>query len=259
MNTATLEAALDDLERTADAALRSLAAAVRETKRAKAAAGTGHLRDIRQALDNARRLSALGADAVGDLHASWTFDEQAYFETGGFTREVLAVAEEQGVGVFESDERLLCYPAIVQISPNDTSVLIDKVKERRVRPSMLVRTLKALQGRPPRFKADAYLEALAIAYDLTVARSGQRAGAVVKLTDVYSVFTVLPGSAREYTKQEFARDLYLLDQSGVVTTRSGRTLSLPASALTRSTATLTTVTRSGQAKVYAGVSFEAAE
>ena len=78
----------------------------------------------------------------------------------------------------------------------------------------------------------------------------------MKLVDVYAVLTVLPGSARDYTKQEFARDLYLLDQSGATSTRDGRTLSLPASALTRAGGVLTTVARTGQAKVYAGISFE---
>ena len=73
---------------------------------------------------------------------------------------------------------------------------------------------------------------------------------------MYRVLTVLPGSAREYSKQEFARDLYLLDQSEVTTTKDGRTLHLPASALTRGSGLLTTVTRSGQEKVYAGISFD---
>ncbi|HMQ28142.1 MAG TPA: hypothetical protein PKA98_19290, partial [Acidimicrobiales bacterium] len=87
------------------------------------------------------------------------------------------------------------------------------------------------------------------------ARRGTRPGATVKLADVYRVLTVLPGSARDYSKPEFARDLYLLDQSGVTTTRDGRVLSLPASALTRGSGVLTTVTRGGQEKVYAGISF----
>ena len=78
----------------------------------------------------------------------------------------------------------------------------------------------------------------------------------MRLVDVYAVLTLLPGSNREYTKAEFARDLYLLDQSGVTTTRDGRQLRLPASALTRSAGVLVTVARSGQEKLYAGVSFE---
>jgi hypothetical protein len=75
------------------------------------------------------------------------------------------------------------------------------------------------------------------------------------LVDVHRVLTLLPGSARDYTRQEFARDLYLLDQSGVVDAKDGRRMTLPASAMTRSGGVITTVTRNGQAKVYAGISF----
>jgi hypothetical protein len=78
----------------------------------------------------------------------------------------------------------------------------------------------------------------------------------VKLVDVYRVLTIMPGARREYDKQEFARDLYLLDQSGLTETRDGRRLHLPASALTRGSGVLVTVTRSGQQKVYAGISLE---
>ncbi len=62
----------------------------------------------------------------------------------------------------------------------------------------------------------------------------------------------MSGAARSTADKSFARDLYLLDQSGVTTTKDGRELRLPASALTRSAGTLRTVTRAGQEKVYAG-------
>lgn len=120
---------------------------------------------------------------------------------------------------------------------------------------MLVRSLKALQAKPPKFKPEAYLEALAVAYDLVVARARVNPGATVKLADIYPVLTVLPGSAREYSRQELARDLYLLDQSGITRVKDGRELELPASALTRGSGVLRTVTRSGQEKVYAGITF----
>ena len=161
----------------------------------------------------------------------------------------------RGLSAFESDDRILSYPAIVSLSASDTAVLIDKKKDRRVRPSVLVRTLKALQAKPPKFKPEAFLETLAAAYDLVVAWRRVNPGATVKLADIYSVLTVLPGSSRDYTRQELARDLYLLDQSGVTIARDGRTLELPASALTRGSGVLRTVTRSGQEKLYAGLSF----
>ncbi len=255
MSNQGLEDALDGIERAADAAVRAAAAALTEAKRVKASAVAGQLRALRQSLDSVVRLADQAAAAAQELKGHWTFDEQAYFTTGAYTSEVLAVAAEQGLAAFKSDDRILSYPAIVSLSASDSAVLIDKRKDRRVRPSVLVRTLKALQARPPKFKAEAFLEALATAYDLVAASHGAHPGATVKLADVYTVLTVLPGSAREYSRQELARDLYLLDQSGVTKTRDGRVLELPASALTRGTGVLRTVTRSGQEKVYAGIRF----
>lgn len=251
----SLEQALEGVERDAAAAVRNLAVALKEAKRARAAAASGQLRELRSALENTVGLSEEALDVARALRAGWTFDEQAHFASGAYAKEVLALAAEEGVQAFEADERILSYPAIVQVSPSDTTVLIDRRRERRARPSVLVRMLQALQSKPPKFKAEAFLEALAAAYDLVVAKAG-RPGATVKLVDVYKVLTLMPGSSREYTKQELARDLYLLDQSGVTGTKDGRTLRLPASALTRGSGVLTTVTRSGQEKVYAGISFE---
>lgn len=251
----SLEQALAELERHADNAVRSLTSALKEAKKVKAAAATGQLRDLRQALDGTVRLADAAAVTTRDLRDGWTFDEQAYVAGGGYAKEVLALAAEEGVQAFESDDRILCYPAIVQIAP-DATVAIDKKKDRRIRPSVLVATLKALQSKPPKFTADAFLESLAAGYDLARARQGARAGSVVILADIYTVLTLLPGTARDYTKPEFARDMYLLDLDGKTRTKDGRTMQLPASALTRGGAKFTTVTRSGQTKLYAGISFE---
>lgn len=256
MTDTSLESSLSAIERDADAAIRSLTAALKEARKVKAAAAAGLLRDLRQSLGTTAQLAADAAGTARDLLGGWTFDEEEHFASGAFTKEVLALAAEEGVAVYESDERILSYPAIVTISASDTTVVIDKKKERRVRPTVLIRTLKALQTRPLKFKAEAYLEALATAYDHVVAKRDLRRSATVKLLDIYSVLTLLPGSARDYTKQEFTRDLYLLDQSGITKTKDGRTLSLPASALTRGSGVLTTVARSGQEKVYAGMALD---
>jgi hypothetical protein len=65
---------------------------------------------------------------------------------------------------------------------------------------------------------------------------------------VHKTLALLPGQAREYGLAEFARDLYLLDSSGTVTTKAGRRISLPASTTTKVKKVLRTVTRNGQAK-----------
>jgi hypothetical protein len=252
---AGLEDALEGFERDIDVALRSLGAALQEAKRAKAAAAMGQIRQLQQAADTAVRLAEQAAHAVAEARAGWAFDVGGWFASGDYTKELLASAAEAGVRAFESDDRILSYPAVVQISAADTTVLVDKTRERRVRPSVIVRQLAALQNQPPKFKPEAFLASLARAYDLVVRATGVRPSVAVKLVDVHGVLTLLPGAARDYTRQEFARDLYLLDQSGIVETKDSRRLSLPASALTRGSGVLTTVARTGQTKVYAGIAF----
>lgn len=248
----SLEEALAALERDTDRALRALTDAAKQAKRLKAAAATGQLRDVQQGVEAVGRLAESAASAAADMHKGWRFDASAYFASGAYTKELLAAAADVGLRAVESDERILSYPSIVQISPGDTTVVIDKRKERRVRPSAVVARLVELQQKPPTFKPEAFLETLAAAYDLVAPRPG----ATVKLMKVYGVLTLLPGSKTEYTKPEFARDLYLLDQSRKTTTRGGRVMSLPASALTRDSGVLTTVAKGGQVKVYAGLCFK---
>lgn len=250
-----LEEALREVERDADTAIRSLGAALKAAKRAKSAAAAGQIRDLEQSMGAAASLAGQASEAADDLQAGWQFDVGAWFASGEYAKELLAAAAEAGVKAFESDERILCYPAIAEVSASDSSVVVDKKKDRRVRPSVLVEHLRALQQRPPRFKSEAYIESLAAAYDYVVAAKGLRPGTAARLVDVHRALTLLPGAAREYTRQELARDIYLLDQSGVVECKDGRRMSLPASALTRSAGVLTTVTRSGQTKLYAGLAF----
>jgi transposase-like protein len=156
--------------------------------------------------------------------------------------------------VVEDDDRLLCYPSLVRVLPGDAALDIDRRRERRLRPSVVVASLAAAQARPPKGKPEALLESLVAAYELLAAREG-RPDPVLRLDALWQVLTMLPGAARDYSKPEFARDLYLLDQSGTVTSRSGRTLRFHASSGTRGAGVLTTVARTGQQQRYWGVSF----
>ena len=177
-------------------------------------------------------------------------------------QEVLAEAERAGVTISadpDAPDRLLSYPSVVRVLASDAAVEVDKRRDRRLRPSVLVARLARAQQRPPRFKAEAFLEALAAGYDLVLAREGREAGSVQRLDGVWSVLTVLPGSRTDYGKPEFTRDLYLLDLSAVTTTRDGRRFRFAASTGTKGTGVLTTVARDGQQQRYWGVSFVAAQ
>ena len=250
------EAALSATEAQAAATLQSAAALTRELKRVKAGSAAGNTRELRRALETAEALATQLAEAARSLRAGYDFDERAYLSSGAYTKELLAAAASAGVDIFEEDERLLCYPSLVRILPDQAALEIDRKRERRLRPTVVVALLAAAQRRGPRFRPEPFLDSLRNAYELVVARDGKKADAVVRLVDIWAVLTVLPGQGREYTKQEFARDLYLLDQSGLATTpRSSRRLRWSASTGTKGAGVLTTVTRGGQPRRYWGIAF----
>jgi len=250
-----LEAALASTEEQVDAALKANAAVTRELKKARTGAERGQLRDLRRALSAATTLAADAARAAEDAGTSFAFDEQEYLESGSYAKELLDAAAALDVDMVEADERLLCYPSVIKVLPGDGAVEIDRRREKRLRPSLLVGLLAATQARPPRFQPRLFLESLESGYDLVRSTKRQRDVAVVRLVDVWGVLTLLPGQSRDYTRAEFARDLYLLDSSGVATSKSGRVLRWHASSGTKGSGTLTTVAQTGQRQLYWGISF----
>ena len=252
-----IETALATIERALDGALRDANATVRELRRALGAAHTGQIRDLRKALAAAQTAADMLAVDTRSLGDTFDFDERAHLASGGYVKELLAEAAARGLVIVEGDDdRLLCYPSLLRIVPGDAAIEIDKVRDRRLRPSVLVTALARTQEKGVRFKAEQFLDSLRSAYELRVAADGKRDDAVIKLVDIWAVLTMMPGQRTQYSRQEFARDLYLLDQSGVLRTdRSPRTLRWSASTGTKGAGVLTTVARNGQEQRYWGVSF----
>ncbi len=250
-----LEDALAEAEAELAGAAKTVAALTAELRKGRAKALTGEVRDLRRVLGNIGQLGAAVRDRTVALAAAWRFDEEEHLASGTWRAEVLHHAEGAGVQVFEQEDRLFSYPVLVTVQSGAGTIKIDRKVSRRLRPSYVVKELAALQQRQPAFKSQAFLESLAEGYDRQVAIDKLHGGAVVHLVDVHKTLTLLPGQAREYGLAEFARDLYLLDSSGTVTTKAGRRISLPASTTTKGKKVLRTVTRKGQAKEYAGVSF----
>jgi len=259
----SLEGALAETEADAEAVLKAEAAVGKALKQFRTAAHVGNLRDLRPALDAAEKAVADLQQRLAEAKENWDFDEEAYFSNGAYTRELLEAAERMDVRVFEQDDRLYCYPSLIRVLPGERAVQIDKARERRLRPSVLVAHLRDLQRRPARFKPEAFLETLFSAYAAIVAKYGRDALSqprVERLSEVYELLTLLPGQAREYSKQEFARDVYLLDRSSVTMTRKGYQVGFPASTGTRSASgTIRVITERGQEKVYYGISFSQTE
>ena len=183
----------------------------------------------------------------------------------GYADELRGVAAEQGVSVFERDGRLFASPSIVRVIPIDRAVRIDKKKVSTIRPSHLADLLLENQKRPVRSQSGPFLESLFNVYS-EITREGssgrlvQVDGRVVPLERVYNLLTSLPGIRREYDRTDFARDLYLLEKSGLKRTRAGTVVSFPAATGTKSNQGLFTfVGPDGQDVLYYGIRFAEAD
>lgn len=251
-----LEGALARVERAVEAASKAVASLARELKRARAAAAAGQVRELRRALDTGQAMAGDVARRVGAAAATYDVDDVDLLASGAYAKELLAAADAADVAMFAEDDRLLCYPSIVRVLPGDLALEIDRKRARGIRPSVVVAQLAKAQRAGPRFKPAPFLASLVGSYDLVVAGQGKAPGAVVRLLDVYSVLTLLPGQSRDYTRSEFARDLYLLDQSGETSGPGGRRLRWAASSGTRQAGVLTTVAMSGQQQRYWGIAVE---
>jgi hypothetical protein len=258
--TDTLEGALARTEAATEVTLKAAAAVTSALKRARAAAKAGSLRDLRAALESAEQAAVTLRQEADQTRRGWVFDEESYFGSGAYLRELLATAEQMGVAIHERDERLYAYPSLIRVLPADRAIQIDRTRERRIRPSVVVEHLRERQRRPPQFRPEAFLQSLFAAYvTLAEAQRGRAKGAanpVIRLRDIYRLLTLLPGQRREYSEQEFARDLYLLDQSGELVTSRGDVLGFEASTGAKSESNvLTVVTQSGHEKRYYGITF----
>ncbi len=254
-----LEPALQRTESDIDASLRAAGSATRSLRRLRAVVRDGNLRELKAALSAARETADALQQQVATTAQHWDFDETGYFADGAYTRELLETAADMRVKIFEQDEQLYCYPSLVRVLPGERTLLIDRTRERRLRPSLVVEHLRSLQARPPRFRPGAFLEALFNAYRVLVQRHGSAAlarGSVERLTHVYELLTLLPGQSGEYSRHEFARDLYLLDRSGITSTRDAFVVSFPASTGTKSArGVITAITETGRERRYWGIAF----
>ncbi len=107
------------------------------------------------------------------------------------------------------------------------------------------------------FRPDAFLAALYQAYSKTVAEKFDTGGApapIIPLVEIHSLLTLLPGQAKEYSRQEFVKDISLLHREGVDTTKQGAKVSFPISRGVKGK-TLTVIDETGEERRYYGIRF----
>ncbi|MCA9472508.1 MAG: hypothetical protein MRJ96_16800 [Nitrospirales bacterium] len=255
-----LEQALADMEEQSAMLVKTAGLVATSYKKLRDAAKVGDLVKLRRLLEEARQATlTLGCD-FGKAQENWNFfDEGRYLSGKGYREELLSAAQQMGVNIYEHDGYLFSYPVLLQILHKERAVAIDRTKESRLRPSVLVKKLKEVQNKPPRLKTQTFLEMLFSAYSIVVAGRGKHligTGTVIPLLELYQLLTLLPWQATEYTRQEFGRDVYLLDKSGTVVTKKGHRANFHASTGVRdANRTLTVIAQGGREKTYYGLSF----
>ncbi|MBN1188236.1 MAG: hypothetical protein JXA46_00640 [Dehalococcoidales bacterium] len=264
--TSGLEKALADSETEAGNCLKAAQSVNLALKKYIRVLKEGNVKEIQSTMNEVEKTELNLREQIAAVKEGWQFDVDSYLNSGDFVREVLSIAEQKGARIFERDDRLYSYPVLVRVLPAERSVLIDKAREKKIRPTVLVDRLKDLQKKPPRFRPEAFLEALYEAYQKALRIKGKReknaadSGEVVELVGIYDLFTLMPGQSREYSRQEFGRDIYLLDKSGVCNARNGSRLSLPASTGTKiSSRIFSVISEYGEEKRYYGIAFTSGE
>lgn len=251
----TFERAFSDTEEAAVSTLRAVKDVGKLAKALQKAAREGNIGAIKRECSRLDPTLDSLKEEVSNAVAIWPFkdeEEEAYLRDH-YADELRKIAAEKGLDLRERDGMLISHPSIVRVLPGDRAVRIDKSKKATLRPSRLTEILVEQQKKPPRFRSDAFLKSL---YEMYVLLAKVKQGTVIPLAMIYEAFTSCPGSKRDYSKIDFARDIYFLEQSGTLFTRSGYRVSFPSSTgLKKAKDTFSFVGPDKQVVTYYGIQF----
>jgi hypothetical protein len=250
---ATLEAWEASLARLEQQAAQVLRAA----KQLRKAAQDGALTGAGQALGSLRDSAAKLTETIARDADLPQIDIQAAFDGGSFLVELSKAAAAVGVTIVQRDGRITAYPVVLHLEARNQGVRIGRKLERRLRPSVLVRQLKAIQQRPNRFNARSFLDRLYRAYTVLTPnwRSGE--GPLVALAALHDVLTLLPAAAADYPMEEFLVDLLRLDREPDARSTRGFRFQLGGSTGTKGAKRLTVFDETGAQHDYYAVRFVA--
>lgn len=247
---------LDGMAAATDEGTQAARAVIRELNRLQGQVKEGELGKLAETLSTLTKLGKELGETLTDLPAKLPFDPATYLASGAYLDEVRAALEAAGVTVATEDGTLLCSPSIIRVAPREVAIDIDGTRVRALDPRTVAANIIARQRQGSKYRPERFLNSLRQSYDLVVAKDSERQDAVVRLVDIWQVLTLLPGQQKEYTQQDFARDLYYLDASGVAATlQSSRQLRWCASSGIRGSGVLCVVGTDGRLRRYWGVSF----
>jgi len=248
----TFERGFADVERAATAVEQASKGLLAAAKQMHKAALEGDIPKMRRASERLEAALEVARQQVANSRSAWPYSpeaEEAHLRDG-YELELLDAGKAIGLRIDRQDGRLVSFPSVVRILPTERAVRVDRKKVSAIRPTRLVSMLKANQTKKPRFRPERFLESLFRAYRLVVGKDGM--GKTVPLSAIYEAITLLPGAAFEYDKNDFGRDMFLLDRSGQTQTMSGARLALPG---TGRNVFVSFVSPEGEIVSYYGISF----
>jgi len=219
----------------------------------------GDMVQVRRGLAELQRKRSVLESEYAQVLEALAFDESTYLDSSAYLDEVAAAADAAGIRTWRKDNSIQSFPISLTVQGRRSCILLGKRRETRLRPSVVAQELLQLRNAKSAMEERSFLEILYNAYRVLVPRDGgsqSLGGGVIPLMQVYSMLTLLPKTAKEYSIQDFAVDVYRLDQSRLQHTADGAVLSLPASTGTRNTSgALSVIAESGEEVWYYGVSF----
>ena len=256
----TFEEMFGSIEADADEAKKAVASVARNVAKLRKVAQDGNINGIKKARKQLNQsFGVLNQTVVAVLSdRSFTDEGISSYLDEKYTDELCQEARKLGFEIFERDGVLISYPSTIRLLPAQSALRIDKKKVLNIRPSKLANILLANREKGATFKSVTFLEALYKVYNvITKSQSaGSRSALVVPLEAIYNMFTSLPGSKRDYDKMDFARDIYLLDTGEMRETKSGASVSFPASTAIKSgRGIISFVDPNGNAIHYHGIQF----
>lgn len=253
----TFESGFAETEKAAATASKTAAALKAAAGALQKAASVGDIGKMRRAVDRLREAANAVDQAAANAREAWPFspaDEEEYLR-GGFRREITEAAKTVGISMFSRDDDLVAFPCILRIDAVGRSIRIDRARHPELRPQHLLGILRAARTSRQRLDSQQFLDVLFLAYRELTAH--EDFGTTVPLARIYKTITLLPWVARDYSRQEFARDLLVLNASGVHATRQGCGVMFPGSTAIRISPgdTFATVDEQGETITFYGIRF----
>jgi hypothetical protein len=252
---ASLEATLDTWEASLARLEQQAAQVLRAARQLRKAAHDGALAGVAGAQSALRDGVGRLTEAIARDAEPPPIDIPAAFESGSFLAELSTAAAAAGVTLVQRDGRVTAYPVVLRLEPRNLGVRVGRKLERRLRPSVLARHLKALQQRSGRFNARSFLDRLLRGYSVLAPdwRSGE--GPLVALAALHDVLTLLPAAAADYPMEEFLVDLLRLDREPDARSSRGHRFELGGSTGTKGARRLTVYDETGAQHDYYAVRF----